>query len=129
MKAVILAGGLGTRLSEETDLKPKPMIEIGGKPMLWHIMKMYSAHLKGLDYLNENSSQSIELNLGSGHGSSVREVVQKVKEETGSDFTVIEEARRPGDPSVLVASEEKAKSVLKLRPSLHNLRSVIRSLI
>jgi glucose-1-phosphate cytidylyltransferase len=43
MKAVILAGGLGTRLSEETDLRPKPMIEIGGKPMLWHIMKIYSA--------------------------------------------------------------------------------------
>ncbi len=44
MKAVILAGGLGTRLSEETDLKPKPMIEIGGKPILWHIMKIYSSH-------------------------------------------------------------------------------------
>jgi len=44
MKAVILAGGLGTRLSEETDLKPKPMIEIGGKPILWHIMKMYTTH-------------------------------------------------------------------------------------
>ena len=44
MKAVILAGGLGTRLSEETDLRPKPMIEIGGKPVLWHIMKTYSAH-------------------------------------------------------------------------------------
>lgn len=44
MKAVILAGGLGTRLSEETHLKPKPMIEIGGRPILWHIMKMYSAH-------------------------------------------------------------------------------------
>jgi len=44
MKAVILAGGLGTRLSEETDLKPKPMVEIGGMPILWHIMKMYSAH-------------------------------------------------------------------------------------
>ena len=44
MKAVILAGGLGTRLSEETALKPKPMVEIGGKPILWHIMKMYSAH-------------------------------------------------------------------------------------
>lgn len=44
MKAVILAGGLGTRLSEETILKPKPMVEIGGKPILWHIMKMYSAH-------------------------------------------------------------------------------------
>lgn len=44
MKAVILAGGLGTRLSEETSLKPKPMVEIGGKPILWHIMKIYSAH-------------------------------------------------------------------------------------
>ena len=44
MKAVILAGGLGTRLSEETDLKPKPMIEIGGRPILWHIMKIYAAH-------------------------------------------------------------------------------------
>lgn len=44
MKAVILAGGLGTRISEESHLKPKPMIEIGGKPILWHIMKMYSHH-------------------------------------------------------------------------------------
>jgi glucose-1-phosphate cytidylyltransferase len=44
MIAVILAGGLGTRISEETHLKPKPMIEIGGKPILWHIMKTYSAH-------------------------------------------------------------------------------------
>ncbi len=44
MKAVILAGGMGTRISEETHLKPKPMIEIGGKPILWHIMKMYSSH-------------------------------------------------------------------------------------
>lgn len=44
MKAVILAGGLGTRLSEETEIKPKPMVEIGGKPILWHIMKIYTAH-------------------------------------------------------------------------------------
>jgi glucose-1-phosphate cytidylyltransferase len=44
MKAVILAGGLGTRISEETHLRPKPLIEIGGKPILWHIMKSYSAH-------------------------------------------------------------------------------------
>ena len=44
MKAVILAGGLGTRISEETSTRPKPMVEIGGKPMLWHIMKIYSAH-------------------------------------------------------------------------------------
>jgi glucose-1-phosphate cytidylyltransferase len=44
MKAIILAGGYGTRLSEETDLKPKPLVEIGGKPILWHIMKIYSSH-------------------------------------------------------------------------------------
>ncbi len=44
MKAVILAGGFGTRISEESTIKPKPMVEIGGKPILWHIMKIYSAH-------------------------------------------------------------------------------------
>jgi glucose-1-phosphate cytidylyltransferase len=44
MKAVILAGGLGTRISEESHLRPKPMIEIGGRPILWHILKIYSAH-------------------------------------------------------------------------------------
>ncbi|MFM8214691.1 MAG: sugar phosphate nucleotidyltransferase, partial [Pirellula sp.] len=43
MKAVILAGGMGTRISEETHLRPKPMIEVGGKPLLWHIMKIYSS--------------------------------------------------------------------------------------
>ncbi len=42
MKVLILAGGYGSRLSEETDMKPKPMVEIGGKPILWHIMKIYS---------------------------------------------------------------------------------------
>lgn len=44
MKAVILAGGLGTRLSEETDIRPKPMVEIGGQPIIWHIMKIYAHH-------------------------------------------------------------------------------------
>ena len=44
MKVVILAGGLGTRISEETTIKPKPMIEIGGKPIIWHIMKIYAKH-------------------------------------------------------------------------------------
>src|SRR5258706_6658949 len=43
MKAVILAGGLGTRISEETQVRPKPMVEIGGRPVLWHVMKIYSA--------------------------------------------------------------------------------------
>src|SRR6195256_2962038 len=44
MKAVILAGGLGTRISEETQVRPQPLVEIGGRPILWHIMKIYSAH-------------------------------------------------------------------------------------
>jgi glucose-1-phosphate cytidylyltransferase len=44
MKAVILAGGFGTRISEETNLKPKPIVKIGGRPILWHVMKIYSAH-------------------------------------------------------------------------------------
>ena len=44
MKVVILAGGLGTRISEESHLKPKPMIEIGGKPIMWHIMKYYAEY-------------------------------------------------------------------------------------
>ena len=44
MKVLILAGGFGTRLSEETDIRPKPMVEIGGKPILWHIMKIYSTY-------------------------------------------------------------------------------------
>jgi len=47
VKAVILAGGMGTRITEETQVKPKPLVEVGGKPLLWHIMKMYSAH--GID--------------------------------------------------------------------------------
>ena len=44
MKVLILAGGFGTRISEETDIKPKPMVEVGGKPILWHIMKTYSSY-------------------------------------------------------------------------------------
>src|SRR5919112_2995325 len=44
MKAVILAGGFGTRISEESGIRPKPMVEVGGKPILWHIMKIYSAY-------------------------------------------------------------------------------------
>mgnify|MGYP003312557246 CR=1 FL=1 len=44
MKTIILAGGLGTRLSEETELRPKPLVEIGGRPILWHIMKLYACH-------------------------------------------------------------------------------------
>ena len=53
MKAVLLAGGLGTRMREETEFRPKPMVEIGGKPVLWHLMKFFSANskVKGLNAL------------------------------------------------------------------------------
>src|SRR5713226_7316996 len=80
-KAVILAGGLGSRLSEETELKPKPMVEIGGRPILWHIMKLYAHYgfkefLLELGYKSEmikryfldysSLSGSMTINLGSG---------------------------------------------------------------
>ena len=82
MKAVILAGGLGTRISEETNIRPKPMVEIGGMPILWHIMKTYSHYgihefvvlcgYKGhmikdffANYAMRSSSVEIDLNDGS----------------------------------------------------------------
>ena len=82
MKCVILAGGFGTRLSEETIVKPKPLVEIGGKPIIWHIMKIYSHHgindfiiccgYKGYlikeyfaNYLRQNSDISVDLKKGS----------------------------------------------------------------
>lgn len=81
MKCVILAGGLGTRLSEETSVKPKPLVEIGGKPILWHIMKLYAHHgvkdfiiccgYKGYmikeyfaNYLRQNSDIEVDLKTG-----------------------------------------------------------------
>src|SRR5215831_2905675 len=81
MKVVILAGGLGTRLSEETEVKPKPMVEVGGRPILWHIMKHYAHHgfdeflvalgYKGdvikryfLEYSHLNASFTIRLGSG-----------------------------------------------------------------
>jgi glucose-1-phosphate cytidylyltransferase len=81
MKTIILAGGLGTRLAEETDIKPKPMVEIGGRPILWHVMKIYASQgfsdffialgYKGevikkyfLDYYTLNGSMKINLSTG-----------------------------------------------------------------
>ena len=67
MKALILAGGYGTRLSEETDIRPKPMVEVGGKPILWHIMKTYSYHgindfiISLILWIDKNSEKRIKV--------------------------------------------------------------------
>lgn len=60
MKAVILAGGLGTRISEETSTRPKPMVEIGGKPILWHIMKTYALWKQRLSGMQHQGFIEIE---------------------------------------------------------------------
>ncbi len=83
MKAVILAGGIGSRLSEETVSRPKPMVEIGGKPILWHIMKLYGAH--GLD--------RFVLCLGY-KGWEIKQYFLRYKEMLG-DFTVAMDGSRP----------------------------------
>ena len=96
MKAVIFAGGLGTRMREETELKPKPMVEIGGKPVLWHLMKIYSHHgVNDFVILAGYKAQVIKdyfLNLGSNT----------------RDF-IVETGNRQGEVEFLSGSEEKWK--------------------
>jgi UDP-glucose 4-epimerase len=93
-----------------------------------HVNDLANAHLKGLNYLNKSESQSEEFNLGNGNGFSVREVIQKVKEITNKDFKVVEEGRRDGDPSTLIANDARAKQVLYLQPSFSNLEEIIQTL-
>ena len=93
MKAVILAGGYGTRISEETHLKPKPMIEIGGKPILWHIMKMYSHY--GINEFVICCGYKAEL---------IREYVQKLDEP----WTII-----PADTGINTMTGGRLKLVKK----------------
>ena len=93
MKAVILAGGYGTRLSEETHLKPKPMVEIGGKPILWHIMKIYSHH--GINEFVICCGYKAEL---------IREYVQKLDEP----WTII-----PADTGINTMTGGRLKLVKK----------------
>ena len=93
-----------------------------------HVNDLANAHLKGLDYLNKNDLPSTEFNLGNGNGFSVKEVVQQVKDITGKSFLVMEEGRRDGDPSVLIASDEKAKKILKSKINFPSLEKIIRTL-
>ena len=93
-----------------------------------HVNDLADAHLKGLGYLNKNESSSAEFNLGNGNGFSVKEVIQQVKDITGKDFKVLEEGRRDGDPSTLIASDSKAKDILNLKVNYSNLDDIIRTL-
>jgi len=93
-----------------------------------HVNDLANAHLKGLDYLNQSKSSSAELNLGNGNGFSVKEVIQQVKNVTGKEFKVLEEGRREGDPSTLIASDKKAKKEFNILPNYASLKSIIKTL-
>jgi UDP-glucose 4-epimerase len=94
-----------------------------------HVNDLANAHLEGLKYLNKRESLSAEFNLGSGSGFSVKEVIQKVKEITQKDFKVVEERRRYGDPSTLIASCAKAEQILELKTNFSSLEQVIQTLV
>jgi len=94
-----------------------------------HVNDLASAHLKGLDHLSQSESPSLEFNLGNGNGFSVKEVIQQVKDITGTDFVVMKEDRRDGDPSTLIASDTMAKEKLGLKPNFTTLNKIISTLI
>jgi len=93
-----------------------------------HVNDLANAHLKGLEYLNQSELPSTEFNLGSGNGFSVKEVIQQVKDITGKDFKVLVEGRRDGDPPILVASDIKARKVLKLKVRFPEIEKIIQTL-
>ena len=94
-----------------------------------HVNDLSNAHLNGLDYLNQSESPSAEFNLGNGEGFSVKEVIQQVKHITGKDFKVLEESRRDGDPSTLIASDNKARKILGLEVNFSSLEEIIETLV
>lgn len=91
-----------------------------------HVGDLADAHLRAVDYLLGGGDSDV-FNLGNGQGFSVKEVIAKVKEVTGRDFPVVVSPRREGDPAVLIASSDKARSVLGWKPSRQNLDDIIRS--
>ena len=140
-------GELGERHDPETHLLPIIMQAVNGKRDsvnifgsdyntndgtcvrdYIHVNDLANAHLKGLEYLNSHESHSAEFNLGNGNGFSVKEVIQQVRKITRKNFMVKEEARRDGDPSVLIASNKKAKKELDLSSDYTSLESIIKTL-
>ena len=93
-----------------------------------HVNDLSAAHLKGLDYLNSDNSQSSEFNLGNGKGFSVKEIIQKVREISNNDFKIVEEEKREGDPSILIANGSKANAELKLEFVFSNIEDIIYTL-
>ena len=88
-----------------------------------HVEDLASAHLAALSYLNDGGESSI-FNVGYGEGSTVREVIEMVKKVSGVDFKVVESPRRPGDPAMLVASNEKIKNTGRWEPRYNNLEKI-----
>ncbi len=89
-----------------------------------HIEDLASAHLRALDYL-EKGGESTAMNVGYGHGSSVREVLEVVKRVSGANLKVIEAERRPGDPASLVARADKIRSLTGWQPRYNNLETIV----
>jgi UDP-glucose 4-epimerase len=91
-----------------------------------HVEDLAAAHLKALDYLRGGGA-SVTLNCGYGHGYSVRELLSMVEKVAGAPLTVREEARRPGDPPILIAKADRVRSVLGWQPRFDDLESIIKS--
>jgi UDP-glucose 4-epimerase len=89
-----------------------------------HIEDLASAHLCALKYL-ENGGESTAMNVGYGHGSSVREVLEVVKKVSGTDLKIIEADRRPGDPASLVAEADKIRTLTGWQPRYNSLETIV----
>jgi UDP-glucose 4-epimerase len=92
-----------------------------------HVTDLADAHIKALEYLQSDSGESITLNLGTGTGYSVKEIIETCREITGHPIPTVEIARREGDPSVLVAQSQLVKDKLNWTPQLSGLKTIIQS--
>jgi UDP-glucose 4-epimerase len=120
----------------QTALKQRPSISVFGDDYATpdgtcvrdyiHVSDLANAHLRAVEYLRRGESSNV-FNLGNGLGFSVKEVIETSKQVTGADIPVVMEARRAGDPAVLVASSDKARTVLGWTPSRTTLEEIIES--